>query len=681
MSVKVVDSLETEKVERLWDLCYCFLDYKDKIPVKELATEWASIIQKWETLGLNLTERKITVEKIATEIEACINLQGFKDKLENDKNELNTLNDFYSLLLDAEKRKLLDDKNILPDQNGKFKEKPNLSRDEGIDETLKDISNKLGIDVRNQLLHSGISEIVQNLLSPKKQEEVLNQVINKIKQPRPEDDQYFRANVDLFNWLLESDKFEYFEGYPILSSKEKIFTSLSRKDKVLAPKDVWNEMARIYADLFPQEFIVSSLYFEKVPEKDKWDKLENQGLILTDPLYKEKEKISSKDLYLLLPSHERLEEEKEHEVAEEVELNHIAFLETKDKGIIDTIRKSKEKARKFLGFIFAYILESDSSWDKPIEVSCECESKHKIYPSHWIKVIKDREWVPVGRGKEEKLNSQYLASLLEKDEKLQQKCTQDKPAFLLSILNVSVGELMMNVVAEDSGIRIELDKAMGSLFSTFMANPRQLSKIAELAKNEPELFIKEMEERLSTREQIRRNQAIGSLIEKLLKSVLEKEGFKVERTGVGSDFSVEHDFVMDNIEQILKIEKEETICFYLEVKGTKQEIVRMTFTQAKQAKDNSNEFVLCVIKLDGLETTEDNVKNNAKFVTDIGQSIGDKVSKAENLKHEQETVVESGDIEIEISKGPIRFKIHKNIWDKGKSFGEFLRFLRVTKDV
>ena len=681
--IPIVKGLEEkEKVERLWDVCCCVLAYKDKIPLKEFAYEWAKIFSGWESLGLNLTEREVTIVKLAEEIEECKSLQVLKTKLDTEKDELATLNNFYKLLLDVEKRGLFDNKNILPNQNGNFKKKPELFRDVGIDETLKDISSKLGEDVRNLLLNSKIFVDVQNLLPTKNQDEVLNRIVTLIKQPRPEDSQYLQANIELFSWLLEHDKFEYFEGYPLLSTKEKIFIKLDKetKEKLLAPKDIWNEIARNYVDLFPQEYIISSSYFEKVSEKDKWNKLENEGLVLTDPLYEENEKVSQGDLDYLLLSNEKLEEEKEHEVTEEIKLSKIAFLETKDKGIIDSVRNSKEKARKFLEFLFDFVIEEDTRWNTSMEVNCKCGSKHKIYPAFWIKVLKYREWVPLGRGKEEKLNSQYLASLLEKDKNLQQKCVQDKPSLLLSILNVSVGEVMMHIVAKDDKTKHELGRAMGSLYSTFMGNPNQLNKIAQLAASETELFVKEIEERIQTREQIRRNQSIGSLVETLLKSVLEKEGFKVKITGVGSDFVVEHDFVKDNIEQILKIEREEKTCFYLEVKSTYQEFVRMTLTQAKEARDKSDKYVLCAVRLDGLEINEENVKSSARFVTDIGQRIRDKVSKAENFKEEQDALAEMGDIEIEITEGPVRLKINKRVWENSYTIEQFLAFLGSQKD-
>jgi hypothetical protein len=302
--------------------------------------------------------------------------------------------------------------------------------------------------------------------------------------------------------------------------------------------------------------------------------------------------------------------------------------------------------------------------------------KHKTYPSLWLGKLKERSWIPVRKDKSEQPNAKNLALLLKGDEKLLEKCRQDKPSILLNRLNISVSELMMNVASEDDKIRTELDKAMGSLLSTFMTNPEQLSKIAELAKSEPELFITEMEERLSIREKIRKNQAIGSLVEKLLKSVLEKEGFKVEITGVGSDFAIEHDFIKDNTETIFEVKKDDKIRSYIEVKATSQDFARMTLTQANEAKNQLDKYVLCVIPFNGLEINEENVKSRVRFVIDIGQKIQDKVTKVENFKEEQEAISEVGDIEVEISEGPIRFKINKCIWENSKTLDQYFTFLR-----
>jgi len=676
--IPVVDSLEKEKLGKLWDLCHCLSTYKGKIPAKRLVVEWAEISYRWKSLGLDLTEREITIEKLAEEITTSESVLNFQTQLSSDQDALRFLNDFYNIILNANKQSLFDSTNILANQNGSFMDRTTLFRDEGIDESLKDISKKLGEDIKEVLLHLEVSENVKNLLQEKKQEEILTQVVSKIKQPCPDDDQYIQANLELAKWLMENDMFDCFEGYPFLSCKEKIYASAGRenKERLLAPKEIWNDSARMHANLFPQELIVSSLYHEKLSQKDKWDELKNIGLMLVNPLYKENEKLQTEVLEYLLLSDEKLEEEKEHEVIGDVLVSKIAFLETKDKGIIDTIRKSKDKALRFLKFLFDCVIDIDNYWETPIEIECKCGSKHKIYPALWVSTLKDRSWIPIRKDKSQKLASQYLAPLFEGSKELLQRCRQDKPARLLSRLNISVGELMMHIVAKDDEVKLELDMAMGSLYSTFMTNPGQLSKIAQIAESDTELFVKEIEERIHIRELVRRNQRVGSLVEDLLRSVLEKEGFKIERTGTGSDFVIEHDFVIDNMETIFEVKKEEKAWYYIEVKSASQDFVRMTLTQAKHARDKPDKYVLCVIGLSGLEINEENIKSQAKFVTDIGQKIQDKVSEAENFKKKQEAIAISGDIEIEINEGPIRFKINKRVWEEGQLFEQFLEVLR-----
>lgn len=674
--IPLTDNTEAN-VEELWDIYHRLASYKEKLPAKALANDWAAIITGWKSVGSDISAMKVTSEELAREIEQCEDLKSFKAKLDQGQDEFSVINDFYSFLLDNKKQWIFDNNSILPDQNEILRKKKELYKDEGIDSDLKDICTNLGDDIRNHLLHPKVCSGVQNLLSRKSQQEVLDQVLVKVKQISVSNsDVGVQANVDLFDWLLRNDEFEYFEGYPVLTGKEKVFSLLSEeKEKLLAPKEIWNEKARVYFDLFPPDLVISSQYYEKNPQNDKWAELQDRKLILKDPLYYEKEKIRREDLEYFVASSEKIDEDKTHEITEDVQLSKIASLETKDKGIIDTIRGSKEKARKFLNFVIDYVVEADKAhWDSIVEVNCECGSKHKIYPAQWVSVLKRRQWVPAPKDKP--LTSANLSIVLKDQEELLKKCRQDQSSKLLILLNMSISELMMHVAAKNDTIRLELDKAMGSLFSTFMTRPDQLNKIARLAESDTELFVKEIEERIQIKEQINRNQLLGSLVEDLLRSVLEAQGFKVERTGVGSDFEVENDFVKDDKENIFDIKKENSTCILLEIKSTYRDYARMTLTQAKEARDKPEKYALCVVSFAGEEINEDIVRTNARFVTDIGRRIKDKVIRAENHQQEQEVMGEIGDIEIELNEGPIKFKITKKVWEQGKTFEQFLEFMQ-----
>lgn len=672
--IPTMDNSEADKIESLWNVLHRVAACSDRLPAKVLTTAWAGALDKWKSLGINLSQREVTLQKFAEEIESSGDISGFKRKLIKTSDEFETLNDFYKLLLEV-KRQVFDSRNILPNQNGAFTRKPALLRDTGIDEKLKDIALQLGKDIRSQLVHTQVVASVQDLLPKKEESEVLNEVL-ALKNTSLKDKKYSNANAELLSWVIKRGELDKLEGYPVQSQKEDTFILLSRrsKEKPLAPKEIWDERARNYAEIFPADFVISSFYVEKLSENE-WKRLQSDGYILTEPLYLEPERLSEDDLESLLVSNEKLDEEKDHETLNEVTLSKLAFLEMKDRGVIDTVRKVKDKARSFLNFLFRYVVEKDSQWSTPIEVDCECGARHRIYPARWMPVLKSRQWVPK-RKDGEKPSAQYLAPLVADDPGLLQICRQDKPSRLLNVLNVSISELMIHVAAKDEKTKLELDKAMGSLYSVFMENPSELSKLANLAEIDPLLFMQEIEERLSIRKQIRRNQDIGALVEALLKEALEKEGFKVDVTGVGSDFVLEHDYVKDDKEAIVEVKREDKTILLIEVKSTLQDFVRMTLTQAREARDKRDRYALCVVILKDAEITEQGVRDGARFVIDIGSRVQGKVQDAENLLMQQGKAATTGDIELEVEEGPVRLKIKKPIWETGKTFEEFVASLR-----
>jgi hypothetical protein len=209
-----------------------------------------------------------------------------------------------------------------------------------------------------------------------------------------------------------------------------------------------------------------------------------------------------------------------------------------------------------------------------------------------------------------------------------------------------------------------------------MGNPSELSKLAKLAEIDPLLFMQEIEERLSIRKQIRRNQDVGALVEVLLKEALEKRGFKVDVKGVGSDFIVEHDYIKDGKEAIVEVRRKDKTIFLIEVKSALRVFVRMTLTRVREGRDKRDRYALCVVILKDAEITEQGVRDGARFVIDIGSRVQGKVQDAENLLMQQGKAATTGDIELEVEEGPVRLKIKKPIWETGKTFEEFVASLR-----
>jgi hypothetical protein len=670
-----IDKIDKEKIEIFWDISNYFEKYRNRIPRREIALEWANIIQKWANVGYHqIEERKITINGVVNEIEYSSNVENLKKKLVNSINESELLNSFYKLLINSEKSNLLD-KNILLNQNGNFKSRGILFKDGGIEEILKDISAELGLDVRDELLSPDVILDNKVELHVKKEEEVLDQILKKIKDPAniTNNEKYLEANLAIFAWVLEHNKVENLDEFPVLSLKEGSFSRLSKKERLLAPVVLWNEKAREYVELFPQEFIISEKYLDKVKEREMWYNAENY--ILLDTLYTSHERIKKSNIENYLSYEEGFDTGKEHMIDIDVEMSDIVYLELKDKGVIDTIRNSKKKAIMFLNFLFKYVIETDNKWNTPVKVKCSCGVEHKIDPSEWLYRIKQRNWVPT-TGSAETPNAHNIAQLIVKNDgggDLTKVLGQNKSLELLRNLKVGISELTLQVVSinKDENTRIELEKAASSLFSTYVENPEQLIKISNLAATEPD-FIDDIEEKIQTSMQIRRNQQIGSLVEIALKNALEKEGFRVERTGTGSDYLMEYDIIENEQESIIEISKEKK-SFLVEVKSTRKNEVKMTITQGKTAVNELESYVLCVVKLDDTNVDEGIVRDGAHFVKNIGKKLDNSIKKIESLEWD---INKDDEVSVEINKGQVRFVVKNSIWERGEKFDDFVNNLK-----
>ncbi len=667
----VTDS-NIEQIGALWKLFSRLIEFAKRLPSEDTTNQWSLVLSNWKSIGIiERPEIELTIDRLVKEIENSGTIGNLKAKLKDAENTIQTINDFYGLLTAMNKEEFFQSHNLLLNQNGKFAGKE-LFDDSGIDEHLKDIANLSGYDIREKLIDTRIDSGIRSKFSEKPQKELLDATIGKLTIFK---DENFDANALMLEWLVDHDKREMLNGYPIKTLKSlKRLGGGDNDMKLLAPVKVWKGALQEFEDLFPGEYIISPKYTEKLTKSEIWLKLRDYGLILDDALYSEYRELNRKELSTLLQSNEELGEG-DHKSAS-VMVSNIAFIDSpQDKSMIDTVRKSNEKALKFLKFLFTYVISTDKSWMSPIEVNCSCKSNHSIMPSIWIERLRNREWVPTRDRGEDKPSALSLADVISKDQEMLNKCTEELPTMLLNVLNVSVSELVMNVLAKDKHTRTELDRAIISLFSTFRSSPEKLSKVAELAVYDQELFMQEIEERLKIKEQVRKNQEIGVHIQNLLMEALKMGGFRVEPTGVGSDFEVENDYVSGDEERVLTIEKEGASKLFVEVKSTVSDYVNMTRKQAKDARDSPDSHILAVVRMDGPSIDKTTVRNSVSFVLDIGRKISNKVKEAEELQSSQEKAMSPGDIQIILNRDQMKFRINKQVWEVGLDFENFLLYL------
>ena len=112
------------------------------------------------------------------------------------------------------------------------------------------------------------------------------------------------------------------------------------------------------------------------------------------------------------------------------------------------------------------------------------------------------------------------------------------------------------------------------------------------------------------------------------------------KRGNGSDYEVEYDFIENGQEQGLVVGK-----YLLEVKATSTDDVRMTVCQGSFASSPPSEYVgyiLCVCPLTSDVVTESDIKNQARFMFDIGSAVKQALNNANNLQSTENTLQGTG---------------------------------------
>ena len=101
----------------------------------------------------------------------------------------------------------------------------------------------------------------------------------------------------------------------------------------------------------------------------------------------------------------------------------------------------------------------------------------------------------------------------------------------------------------------------------------------------------------------------------------------------------------------------------------------MTKLQGKTATLDPDNYVLCVLPKDVLVPTEQYFLEHAKFITNIGQLLEKKVKEA--IEFEQQNFeLANEEIRVDFENENYKFRIYKQIWEKGLNWDEFKQMLR-----
>ncbi len=678
--------------QRIWGLASELKEGEKKLPLKEDTEDWIQNLISWSGF-LDQEPHSLlegfTLQKLAEHVANLHTIENLAEALAENTDPINWVNEFYLSIHEAGLSYLLDDLGLLPDQKGTLRRASELFRDEGIDERLKNIGENLNINYREKLLHHNVTlENIKEKLHTQKNDDLLAEVLQELKRradQRPLDDEFRRANVELFTWILRNDHLESLEGFPAITEADsesehcilqlRVYTSPD-DSKPLAPFNCWPEKARAFNTLFPKRMVLGSEYFDNCSDEELWAKLAARGYLRTTLLYTKSERI---DTFLPEGTMPESEEGISHRTAEKVKVSKIAFLTADDIGLLPTVRKSKVKAVQLLRFLVQYMVEEDSTGFDVLQVDCECGISHRYYRAGWLIPLKTRQWVPLGGNKSSQPTAGSLARLVEEENDLTKMLSEGVGTKLMEVLDVSIAEFTLQSIAKDEDTKVKLIRSLSDIAEATGNDIDKISMLAEEIKTYPEVLCG-IEEHRIRREKVRRNQLIGGQVEQCLKELLEIEGLKVTRTGVGSDFEVENDVIEGDEEILLNVNKGRRT-YLVEVKSTRDENVRMTVRQACTAVGEKGRFVLCIVRLSEEEVTKEAVLERSHFVLDIGeriQPVWNEYLLLEATKRDAQ--VQTGDIKLEMTQSETRFSIGQETWASGVNFEDVAEYFLNNKD-
>ena len=675
-------------VDRLWQLARALTNLKETLPRQAEAQGWCNAARSWAALydcPLGELEETMNGRDLARRAEAAGSIEELQAQL-GDADAVPWLDKLHGFLsangFDDELRGL----KIVPDQNGGFSTLPKLHRDQDIPPELKEIAQLVGWDLRSELRDTrfgalsdelGAGDIDSDLIIPK--------LIGRLRECMEEDaldDDTKAASVRLFGWIVQHGKWPHLEGLPVFSDEDTSSTPIKllqheddTSERPLAPVRTWPEPLRPYADLFPRRHILADDFTAALDSPSVWSNLEQRGFLRTSVLYT---RLVRFDTFLPdEPLPEGEEGKIEHRAERPVKVTNVAFLTTTDIGVLPRVRQSRKQAQLFWDFLTRWLAAEGAEGLAAQETMCVCESPHRYYPAAWLVPVVRNQWVPLERRRTDLATAHSLGNLVRDSEWSTDLLQNAQIVALLRALGVGVPELLKELLTTDDEQREALDKTLARLMTSVGSDWGRLNVLAKDIQDDEQLFD-HLEERRQHRLMVRENQRLGALVEQLVRESLEDEGFDVQLTGVGSDFKIQPSAAVEDEQVRLELTRDGRT-WLVEIKSARNDSVRMTSVQAREAVAQESRYLLCVVPISGPEDPDiEAVRQRMSFVDDIGHRLKGICAKLDNVENLREsvTVEDTDGLRLELDLGSPRVRIRSTVWEAGFSLQDLAGELR-----
>lgn len=686
-----------ENIRELWDLLNDLRGYQEKLPRRDEAIGWCKVIQSWaranECEVLNLPNvGVIDGPKLASHIEnRCSHLRDLQNLLQENVCAVDWLNRLYKFLRKDNKiDAVIRGNRLVLNQADEFNPLKCLHRDQDIGEELKDIAELLGWQrIRHQLrdprlisldTEQGADDWDSKYIFERLYTQIQKQATRIQEQAKPDpSDDFKEASAQLFAWIVSKKNYSRLGGFPAFAADGKSVLVLPNpgpdSNPPLAPVPAWSEGLEEFDDLFPENRILANDFFKEEYPPEVWEQLDEQGCIRWNMIIPS----NKTDLKLLSP--EVYGDDKDHETDETI-AGATDFAERV--AIMDRVRNKRERGYLFWRFLTEWLIKAD---DQYLEVrtakcnSCEDNISHEYHMAAWLEPVRNNLWIHNDKDKRRfNPNVQELARLL-RDNGWKINSLDENPDIvkLLKAIGVTPSDLRLKFVADDEEKRDEVINLATTLYdrpqlvSHIQANenlPQNLEKILEATEGDLSQVVKDAEERKEQQDRVAENRDFGKRVENWVKQILEQKlspkGFSVTPKHTGSDLEISEETFDISTQEIIQNEK----TWLVEVKGTRVQNVKLSFEQTKNALDESQEFLLCVVPIpEDTEPKFETVRESMRFIKNIHKKLGSRVVSLCNSIDGQKAVMDNipddtaPGINLDFEKGKAGIRVNKSLWE------------------
>ena len=687
----LLNSENCEGVKILWDLLENVQGFRETLPRRDEAAGWCNAIKSWADIykdePTSLFSEVMDGTKLASFIQESTHkddsygkIEDLQDLLLEEISAVEWLNQLHYFFNKNGLREAVREHYIVIDQSGFLDKLSALHRDPGIDKELKEIAETLDWSIRQKLRDIKLTSLSEEGgcgdMSQNEVVDILRQKLRNRADENPDDD-FKEASKRLFGWVVNKEKWNLLQGFPVFTQDNKsnispicYLPSAHTSRPLLAPLRAWAKDLEPFKDLFPPERILADAFFEVVIKPDAWKELDNRHLIKSEKIIIDDK---SNDLKLFSPEvYEDEDNKKIHEI--DMPFCTTDILEWNE--IMRNARSNRDNSYLFWRFLTEYIMKKDSLGLEEKSVKCtSCDKYHKYYPAAWLRTVRSNKWIRLG-DPHFRADAPSLANLLQNKWELK----------LLE--NPGVCNLLQAMSVDPAALkRLFISDEVINVATTLYDSPQlvqhiqdnenlsqDIEKILEVTGGELSQVVKDAEERKEQQDRVDENRDFGKQVENWVKQILEQilkpKGFSVTPKHTGSDFEISSEaFDMPAQEIIQNNEK-----WLIEVKGTRIQSVKLSFEQTKNALDKGEEFLLCVVPIpENAKPKFETVRENMRFIKNIRGKLGDRVAilcssiDGQKAVKDDDTLADpSPGINLDFEAGKAGIDVQKSVWrDEG----------------